>query len=283
MRITLGGRTKFNGCHELNTTTLELPVEKVVTQLDRVPPIKFGSDERNKKRPRAPEELNWTKKSILWELPYWNKLNLRHNLDVMHIEKNICENVYGTMLAIDGKNKDTHKAREDLKQMGIRRELHLQITDNGSVVKPPAMYTLDSKQIDGFCEFFKSISYPDGYAANISRCVTTKNGRLSGMKSHDCHVLLQRLLPIGMRGFVNKEISTTLFELGNFFQELCSKTLSQSNLEKLEERIVLILYKLERIFPLAFFEVMVNLAIHLPREAMLAGPVQYRWMYPIER
>ncbi|KAH7851746.1 hypothetical protein Vadar_016029 [Vaccinium darrowii] len=28
---------------------------------------------------------------------------------------------------------------------------------------------------------------------------------------------------------------------------------------------------------------MVHLAIHLPREAILGGPVQYRWMYPIER
>ncbi|GMP35949.1 hypothetical protein CsSME_00008210 [Camellia sinensis var. sinensis] len=28
---------------------------------------------------------------------------------------------------------------------------------------------------------------------------------------------------------------------------------------------------------------MVHLAIHLPYEAMLGGPVQYRWMYPIER
>lgn len=114
--------------------------------------------------------------------------------------------------------------------------------------------------------------------------MTSKKGnKLSGMKSHDCHVLLQRILPIGMRGFVNKEISTTLFELGSFFQELCSRTLRRSVLEKMEERIVLILCKLERIFPPAFFDVMVHLALHLPREAMLAGPVQYRWMYPIER
>lgn len=114
--------------------------------------------------------------------------------------------------------------------------------------------------------------------------MTSKKGnKLSGMKSHDCHVLLQRVLPIGMRGFVNKEISTTLFELGSFFQELCSRTLRRSVLEKMEEQIVLILCKLERIFPPTFFDVMVHLAIHLPREAMLAGPVQYRWMYPIER
>ena len=75
----------------------------------------------------------------------------------------------------------------------------------------------------------------------------------------------------------------TISELGNFFQEICSKTLRVKDLEKLQDRIVLILCKMEKIFPPAFFDVMVHLAIHLPREAMLGGPVQYRWMYPIER
>ena len=110
-----------------------------------------------------------------------------------------------------------------------------------------------------------------------------KNGRLFGLKSHDCHVLLQRILPIGLRGFAYKDISIVLFELGSFFQDLCSRTLKRSELEKLEERIVLILCKLKRFFPPAFFDVMVHLAVHLSREAILGGPVQYRWMYPIER
>ncbi|KAH7842869.1 hypothetical protein Vadar_009953 [Vaccinium darrowii] len=275
---------KFNGLPEHDLKSLDLAVEKVLAQLDKVWQVKFGKDPTKKKRPCDSEELNWTKKSILWELPYWKNLKLRHNLDVMHIEKNICESIYGTMLAIEGKNKDTYKARDDLKKMGIRSELHLQINENGSFLKPRAIYTLGPQQIDAFCEFLKSISYPDGYAANISRCVTSKKGnKLSGMKSHDRHVLLQRILPIGMRGLVNKEISTTLFELGSFFQELCSRTLRRSVLEKMEEQIVLILCKLVRIFPPAFFDVMVHLAVHLPRDAMLAGPVQYRWMYPIER
>jgi hypothetical protein len=37
------------------------------------------------------------------------------------------------------------------------------------------------------------------------------------------------------------------------------------------------------IFPPAFFDIMVHLAVHLPREVELAGPAHYRWMYPIER
>lgn len=32
---------------------------------------------------------NWIKQSIFWELLYWNTNLLRHNLDVMHIEKNV--------------------------------------------------------------------------------------------------------------------------------------------------------------------------------------------------
>ncbi|XP_065860184.1 uncharacterized protein [Euphorbia lathyris] len=54
-------------------------------------------------------------------------------------------------------------------------------------------------------------------------------------------------------------------------------------LERLELQIPITLCKLEKIFPPAFFDVMVHLAVHLATEAKLGGPVQYRWMYPIER
>ena len=54
-------------------------------------------------------------------------------------------------------------------------------------------------------------------------------------------------------------------------------------LEWLDKEIPVILCKLERIFPPAFFTVMVHLCVHLPKEAMLRGPVQYGWMFPVER
>ncbi|XP_020890992.1 uncharacterized protein LOC110230972 isoform X2 [Arabidopsis lyrata subsp. lyrata] len=37
------------------------------------------------------------------------------------------------------------------------------------------------------------------------------------------------------------------------------------------------------IFPPSFFTIMVHLTIHLTEEVKLGGPVQFRWMYPIER
>lgn len=79
------------------------------------------------------------------------------------------------------------------------------------------------------------------------------------------------------------EIYEAVAELGNFFRELCCKTLKLDVLDRLEKEIPIILCKLEQIFPPAFFTVMVHLCVHLPEEAKLRGPVQYGWMYPIER
>ena len=45
-----------------------------------------------------------------FDLPYWESLLIRHNLDVMLIEKNICESLLGTLLGLAGKCKDSEKA-----------------------------------------------------------------------------------------------------------------------------------------------------------------------------
>ena len=55
---------------------------------------------KDKKRKRA---LNWTKRSIFFELSYWSRLLLHHKLGVMHIEKNICDNLVGMLLNIEEK------------------------------------------------------------------------------------------------------------------------------------------------------------------------------------
>ena len=55
----------------------------------------------------------------------------------MHVEKNVCDNNVGTLLNVEGKTKDTDKARLDLADMNIRKELHLQVQGN-KLVKPHA-------------------------------------------------------------------------------------------------------------------------------------------------
>ena len=53
----------------------------------------------------------WKKKSIFWDFPYWSTNLVRHNLDVMHIEKNVFENIFNTVMNVDEKTKDNAKYR----------------------------------------------------------------------------------------------------------------------------------------------------------------------------
>ncbi|XP_042959909.1 uncharacterized protein LOC122294953 [Carya illinoinensis] len=273
-------KAAFNGCEDHRLPPPDLVGYDVLHQLEQIGNTEFGKGSR--KRKRTPSELNWTKQSIFFHLPYWSMLPLRHNLDVMHIEKNICDNVLGTVMDIEGKTKDTANARRDLMELGLRKELHLQPSANGYSMMLGS-YTLDIDQRRRFCEWLASVKFPNGFASNISRCVSVADGKISGMKSHDCHVFMQRLLPVAIGGFLRSDIRLALTEFSSFFKALCARTLTLDILKRLQNDIAIILCKLEMIFPPAFFDIMVHLAIHLPREAYLAGPVQYRWMYPFER
>jgi hypothetical protein len=64
----------------------------------------------------------------------------------MHIEKNICENLIGTLLKIV-KTKDTINARVDLEEMGVRSNLHMVPTEDVESCKmPEALYVLSKKE-----------------------------------------------------------------------------------------------------------------------------------------
>jgi hypothetical protein len=41
--------------------------------------------------------------------------------------------------------------------------------------------------------------------------------------------------------------------------------------------------QIRKIFPLGWFNLMQHLLVHIPYEAKVGVPVQYRWMYHIER
>lgn len=133
-----------------------------------------------------------------------------------------------------------------------------------------------------FYEVLENVKFPNGYASNVSRCVCKKCS-LSSLKSHDCHALMQLLLPIALRGTLPDKVSSVLIELCAYFRGICGKTLQVNELKTMESKIALTLCNKEKIFPPSFFIVMVHLVVHLATEARIAGPVHNRWMYLIER
>ena len=126
------------------------------------------------------------KKNIFFNLPYWKDLLLRHNLDVMHIEKNVYDNVFGTIKNIERKSKDGKKSHMDLMELGIRKELY--IDEDGKL--PLASYTLSSKEKLMLLEFLKEVKIPDGYSSNISRLVNMNEGKISSLKIYNSHIFM---------------------------------------------------------------------------------------------
>ncbi|XP_027151114.1 uncharacterized protein LOC113751338 [Coffea eugenioides] len=274
----------FDGNVDFRNPVAPLSGNEILDQVQNME-VNFGKTKAQsnaKKRKRSESGLNWTKKSCFFELPYWADLLLRHNLDLMHVSKNVSEAVIATIMDIENKTKDHWLCRQDLKDLGLKKELHL-IPNGDSYIMPHACYSLTKEEKKKVCEFLNSVKYPDGFASNICRCIKNGQFQISGMKSHDFHIFIQRLLPLAIRGSLTKEVRQVLFELSEFFKKLCARTLHREVLEELGQKIAVILCKLERLFPPAFFDIMMHLMVHLPAEAILGGPAQYRWMFPFER
>ena len=100
------------------------------------------------------------------------------------------------------------------------------------------------------------MKFSDAYAANIRRGVNLLQKKIFGPKSHDYHIFIERLLPVAFHGFLPDNIWRCLAELSFFYRQLCAKELSKDVVRSLEDNVIVLLCKLEKIFPPGFFNVM---------------------------
>ena len=134
--------------------------------------------------------LDGKKKSILFYLPYWKNVLIRYNIDMMHIEKNCFDIIVVTILGQEGKSKDNYKARLDLEEMGIRKDLHVYRSNSTNIFLPKTCYQMILQEKDAFLKVLKDLKLFDEYSTNISICVQLKQQKLTGLKSYDYHILL---------------------------------------------------------------------------------------------
>ena len=146
-----------------------------------------------------------------------------------------------------------------------------------------AKFTLTKQHKEIFLTMLKKIKVSDGYSSSISRCIDLHTRKVAGLKSHDSHVLMQQLLPLAIKNAMPPDMSIILVEQCSFFQKLCSTVLIVEELNQLQQKIILTLCHLEMIFPPSFFKVTVHLTVHIVHETKLVSPIQYHWMYTIER
>ncbi|GJW41453.1 zinc finger, PHD-type containing protein [Tanacetum coccineum] len=236
---------EFNGETENGDPPREFSRDAIMTQLARLPTRVKGKHPRFggvKIKHNVLVELNWTKRSIFYELEYWSFHTLKHNLDVMHIEKNVLESILNTLLMND-KSKDTANSKTNLKSW-------------------------HSKWLVA-----RQTKREDGFGSNFKHKVTDNDTNITGLKSHDCHIMMQRLLPYGLQQYLPPDVAKPLIELCLFFKKICSQTLMVDDMLKAQSKVIDILCNLELIYPPAFFDIMIHLVIHLPLRAIFGGPI----------
>jgi hypothetical protein len=149
----------------------------------------------------------------------------------MHVEKNVCKSLIGTLLNTNRKTRDHGHVRADLKKMGIRQELWLDDFIKGTEL--PTSYITLSKN-EEFCGFLKNVKVPTGYSTNVSRLISLPELKIApGMKSHDYHILLTQMIVIGIRNILLVNVREAIMNFCFFFNAIGQKVLSEEAIESL--------------------------------------------------
>jgi hypothetical protein len=168
------------------------------------------------KRPRYFEGYgdthNWTHKCALWELLYIPALMLMHNIDVMHQERNMGESIISACMDFPSKTKDNRKARHDLTELCNCPSLELNV--NGD--KPSTSFYLKLQQRKEVMRWMKGLKFPKGYAVGLRRSMNMMTEKLIGLKSHDYHIFMERLMHVIFQGYFDDAIRMLLAELSFF-------------------------------------------------------------------
>ena len=132
----------------------------------------------------------------MWDLPYFKDLLCPHNIDMMHTEKNVGEALFGTLFGIEGKTKDNPKARVDLEALCDRPLQNMkQPKGKKNWAKPKAWFNLGRPVMREILLWVKKeLMFPDGYALNLKRGASLEKLKIFGLKSHDWHIWLERVM-----------------------------------------------------------------------------------------
>jgi hypothetical protein len=107
------------------------------------------------------------------------------------------------------------------------------------------------------------LKFPDRYAIKIKQAVNITSSKLNSLKSHDYHIIMERLMPVMFHGYLNVDMWKNFAELSYFYRKICAKEVSKVMMEKLEKEIMLPVCKMENVFPHGWFNVMQHLLVHL--------------------
>jgi hypothetical protein len=137
----------------------------------------------------------------------------------------------------------------DMVNLGIKKELHPVLLENGKYHLPAASYNLDTEEQRAMCVWWKNLKVPSGFCSSIRSMVSMKDLTLTNYNSHDCHVMLTTFLPVAIRAINPVFLMMAITRLCYFFNMVSLKVIDRDELPSLQEFMVETLSQLEMCFP----------------------------------
>jgi hypothetical protein len=182
----------------------------------------------------------------------------------MHQEHNVAESIISMSFDFIGFMKDNIYARKKLVDLCDHPSFEARANPWGNLTRPRVSYYFKSKERKEILKWLKTLKFPDRYATNIKWAVNIAIGKLNDLKSHDYHILMERLMSVMFCGYLNIHPWKIFAELSYFNGHICAKEVSKAMMEKLDKEISLLAYKMEKVFPTGWFNAMEHLLVNLP-------------------
>ena len=85
------------------------------------------------------------------------------------------------------------------------------------------------------CKFLSEVKVLEGYSSDIIRLVSMKDLKLKSLNTHDCHVIMENFLSIGIRSIFPDKVWSVITKLCFFFRSICSKVIDPEILPTLQK------------------------------------------------
>lgn len=130
--------------------------------------------------------------------------------------------------------KNSPSTRVDMQVRNIRPHQWLQNTspNNDKFFIPDVSYMLSSEDRAMFLLTLKLLKTPINYISPLHKRIS--KGKLSSLKSHDYHILMQQILPLCLRNIGDEKLVGAIVRVSRLFQKLCARVI-----EPLDERELL--------------------------------------------
>jgi hypothetical protein len=120
-------------------------------------------------------------------------------------------------LDVIGFPKYNMNGRKDLAVLCDRPSLEVKKTAKGNLTRPCAPYCFMPTERKETLKWLEKLKFLDRYASNIKQAVNVSTGKLNGLKSHDYHIIMKRLLPVMLRGYLDTDLWEMFTKLSYFY------------------------------------------------------------------